>query len=199
MLTFSFCYFPEVASDIELIPKHGNRCEAFQDDLTVHENNIIHSQTPNTIGIDHNKLLLSIFSILQKLGADERPEVPSSPTPRVLSFSHFGVPAYSHTHTHPSSILLVFEVFDLLQMWSFSSLMSIWSGLGHFFNVVMIIYNVVCTRQIFYKIYDMRKFARLVYRDDSDKGRNSERSEFLACLISWNGNYWGLSDLWILM
>lgn len=32
-------------------------------------------QAPLMVMVDHDKLLFSVFSLLQKLGADERPEV----------------------------------------------------------------------------------------------------------------------------
>lgn len=66
------------ASDVEFISKRGDSCEAFQDEQTLHAANNVHHQIPKTIGVDCNRLLFSIFSVLQKLGADERPEVRNS-------------------------------------------------------------------------------------------------------------------------
>jgi len=68
-------YFSGGASYVEFISKRGDSCEAFQDEQTLHADNNVHHQIPKTIGVDCNRLLFSIFSVLQKLGADERPEV----------------------------------------------------------------------------------------------------------------------------
>ncbi|XP_020274026.1 protein MON2 homolog isoform X2 [Asparagus officinalis] len=67
----------EIASGVEFNSKHGDGFEAIKDEK-FHSNDNVHYQIPKAAGIDRNKLLFSIFSILQKLGEDERPEVRNS-------------------------------------------------------------------------------------------------------------------------
>ncbi|KAJ6846953.1 protein MON2-like protein isoform X4 [Iris pallida] len=65
-------------TDVEFIPNHDDNAKTFEDEQAIHNTNNIDGEVPRTTGIDHNKLLFSVFSILQKLGSDERPEVRNS-------------------------------------------------------------------------------------------------------------------------
>lgn len=46
-----------------------------REEQTFNIHNKVNDQTPPISGVDCDKLLFSVFSLLQKLGADERPEV----------------------------------------------------------------------------------------------------------------------------
>ncbi|XP_058086558.1 uncharacterized protein LOC131233785 [Magnolia sinica] len=69
---------PGAPSDIQASPRQKDRGEKFQDQQTAHTNNEVHDQVSMINTIDRDRLLLLVFSILQKLGADERPEVRNS-------------------------------------------------------------------------------------------------------------------------
>lgn len=68
----------DVSSDIGFISKHVNSCDALLDEQISGGDNTAQHQIVKTSDIDWNRLLFSIFSILEKLGADERPEVRNS-------------------------------------------------------------------------------------------------------------------------
>ncbi|XP_042513144.1 protein MON2 homolog isoform X2 [Macadamia integrifolia] len=58
------------------IPKQRRPEE--REEQSIYSNNEADDQVPLVDVIDHNKLLFSVFSLLQQLGADERPEVRNS-------------------------------------------------------------------------------------------------------------------------
>ncbi|KAA8544984.1 hypothetical protein F0562_019799 [Nyssa sinensis] len=62
--------------DVHLIPKQMDGEKREQEALNFV--NIVHDEAPLKLIVDCNKLLFSVFSLLQKLGADERPEVRNS-------------------------------------------------------------------------------------------------------------------------
>lgn len=68
----------EEKSETEFISKHHDSWEAFQDEHIGPGDSTANHEIVKTSGIDWNRLLFSIFSILEKLAADERPEVRNS-------------------------------------------------------------------------------------------------------------------------
>uniref|UniRef100_A0A5B7BVG9 Protein MON2 homolog n=1 Tax=Davidia involucrata TaxID=16924 RepID=A0A5B7BVG9_DAVIN len=62
--------------DANLIPKQMDGKK--REEQALNSVNIVHYQAPLKLIVDCDKLLFSVFSLLQKLGADERPEVRNS-------------------------------------------------------------------------------------------------------------------------
>ncbi len=60
-------------SDLDSFPKKMDGEKAEEQALDISDN--LNDQTPLINIVDSDKLLFSVFSLLQKLGADERPEV----------------------------------------------------------------------------------------------------------------------------
>ncbi|XP_072952390.1 uncharacterized protein [Typha angustifolia] len=68
----------EIESGVEPIIGQKNNNETLEAGFSTHVTDGVSDQIPLRNVADHNKLLFSVFSILQKLGADERPEVRNS-------------------------------------------------------------------------------------------------------------------------
>ncbi|XP_020087242.1 protein MON2 homolog isoform X3 [Ananas comosus] len=68
----------ELVSDVEPVKGQEKTYETYEDEAIGHPTDGNASQVPMKSAVDHKKLLFSVFSILQRLGADERPEVRNS-------------------------------------------------------------------------------------------------------------------------
>lgn len=68
-------YLTELVSDVEPVKGQEKTYETYEDEAIGHPTDGNASQVPMKSAVDHKKLLFSVFSILQRLGADERPEV----------------------------------------------------------------------------------------------------------------------------
>ncbi|XP_028554157.1 protein MON2 homolog isoform X3 [Dendrobium catenatum] len=68
----------DATSEVDKISRHTDGFGASENEQIVSFNNSFHDSMHSSKGLDRNKLLFSVFSILLKLGSDERPEVRNS-------------------------------------------------------------------------------------------------------------------------
>ncbi|KAL0926436.1 hypothetical protein M5K25_002670 [Dendrobium thyrsiflorum] len=68
----------DVTSEVDEISRHTDGFGTSENEQIVSINNSFHDSMHSSRGVDRNKLLFSVFSILLKLGSDERPEVRNS-------------------------------------------------------------------------------------------------------------------------
>ena len=73
MFSLPLCYNFTGIMDVQFTPKQMNSVNSEEQDTDFV--NGVSEQAPLMNIVDRDKLLFSIFSLLQKLGADERPEV----------------------------------------------------------------------------------------------------------------------------